>query len=80
MAKTNMVNSRLNPIEEKLLKTIEEAEGLNTSAAIRYCVRFTARAYGLLPAVDCPDCESQRVEKTAGDLLVCSKCGQEFGK
>ena len=80
MAKTNMVNSRFSRTEEKLLEAIAKIEGLNRSAAVRYCVRFTARAYNLLPAVDCPDCESQQVEQTADDLLICEKCGQEFGK
>ena len=81
MAKNNMIYTRLSIAEARLLEEIKEAEKLvSNSAAIRYAIRFTARAYNLLPIFDCPACESQQVEQSADDLLKCEKCGQEFGK
>lgn len=74
------VFARLTETDENIFQAIIKAEGFTRSDALRYVIRFTGRAYGLLPTVDCPDCHSQQVEPTADDLLVCSECGQEFGR
>lgn len=72
----NIAYARLNPMEKELLQAIMKIEGMNKSSAIRHLIRLGARTYGLLPSVD----YSQQVEQTANDLLVCEKCGQEFGR
>ena len=72
----NIAYARLNPTEKELLQAIMKIEGMNKSSAIRHLIRLGARIYGLLPSVD----YSQQVEQTANDLLVCEKCGQEFGR
>jgi transposase-like protein len=74
------IDGRITRPERDIFEAISKIEALSESETIRYIIRLAARAYGLLPTVDCPDCGSQQTSKTADDLRVCEKCGQEFGE
>jgi hypothetical protein len=76
----NMAYSRLKQPEIDILNEIMRIEMLSKSAAIRHIIRFTAKAYGIFPTNDCPDCSCSTTDHISGQNLKCENCGTHFCK
>lgn len=75
----NMAYSRLKQPEIDMLNEIMRIEKLSKSAAIRHIIRFAAKAYGIFPNDNCPDCACSSTE-IGGQNLRCENCGTHFCK
>lgn len=73
-------DARITEQEKNALLAIAHIENLGESDAIRFVIRFAAKAYNLWPTANCPDCDSSKVDAIGGQNVRCENCGTHFAK